>query len=120
MRSGRTVGQGHPSRRGPVPDRAADAAKLVPPSRRTRLLARLRRCGFGYECFRIFRIGLETALPTKAEVLPEGCRFRELAGADVERADDASIRGCAWYGGAVSVHLRNVEAERGGGFATAL
>jgi len=48
-----------------------------------RVLALLRRMGFGYSCFKIYAPALHSASTAAAETLPVGCRYAEVSSTEL-------------------------------------
>jgi GNAT superfamily N-acetyltransferase len=68
----------------------------------TALLARLRRAGFNYACFKIFTLPLNAMAVDRIAALPPGYRFAELSPSDLQTCPSPELRDCQEYGGAGS------------------
>jgi GNAT superfamily N-acetyltransferase len=74
--------------------RASATGRLLRP-----LLRLLRRCGFDYSCFRVYRLSAGAPGSSNPPPLPAGYRVAELSPVDVRGCKYAEIRDCEWYGG---------------------
>lgn len=68
----------------------------------TAVLARLRRAGFNYTCFKIFTLPLNATTVDRVGALPTGYRFAELSASDLQACPYAELKHCQEYGGAGS------------------
>jgi GNAT superfamily N-acetyltransferase len=66
----------------------------------TAVLARLRRAGFNYACFKIFTLPLNATTVGRVAALPPGYRFAELSPVDLQACPFAELQDCQEYGGA--------------------
>jgi L-amino acid N-acyltransferase YncA len=76
------------------------------------LLAILRRLGFDYTWFRIYRLLLDVSLAGRSPPSLDGYRCREVTEAEVETSPVEELRTCARYGGA-GAHLFGVFRDDG-------
>lgn len=66
----------------------------------TAILARLRRAGFNYTCFKVFTLPLNATTVDRIGALPAGYRFAEPSPSDLQACPFAELRDCQKYGGA--------------------
>jgi GNAT superfamily N-acetyltransferase len=66
------------------------------------VLARLRRAGFNYACFKVFTLPLGDTTVDRIGALPAGYRFAEVSPSDLQSCPFTELQDCQEYGGAGS------------------